>query len=48
MTTVQFGHDADVDDAKVGRAAYAELGIDHGVGVVGISHAAGAGGMVAC
>lgn len=48
MTAVQFGHDADVGDAQVGGAAHAELSVDDGEGVVGLAHAAGAGGMVAC
>lgn len=47
MTAVQFGHDADVGDAKVGRAADAELGVDDSERVVGLSHAAGAGRVVA-
>lgn len=48
VAAVQFGHDADVNDAQVARAADAELGVDDRERVVGLAHAAGAGGMVAC
>ena len=48
VAAVQFGHDADVGDAEVGRAAHAELGVDDGERVVGVAHGAGAGGVVAC
>lgn len=47
VAAVQLGHDANVGDAKVARAAHAELSVDDSEGVVRVAHGAGAGGMVA-